>query len=137
MVGVQLTEMAVTGLTVRMAVAFWEVSWLEMAVTVTWVLAVTAWAVNSPVASMVPALAAQVTVLMKLPVPVTVAVHWLYWPDWSDVGVQDIVIAETVAVELPPLQAVMPTRDARDIRRARKRKPVPQETKRMQPGDCK
>ena len=63
-VGVQVTEMLVTGVTVRRAVAVLLVSWFAMAVIVTCVLAVTAWAVNNPVESMVPELVPQVTEVM-------------------------------------------------------------------------
>lgn len=130
--GAHDTTMAVTGLTVTVNVPFLVVSWLEMAVTVTVVDAFTAWAVKSPLASIDPALVPQVTVEMKLPVPVTVAVHWLVWPDWIAVGVQVTVTAVMVEVlELPPPQAAMMRRAAMARRRARKRKLVPQETIRM------
>ena len=103
-----------------------------MAVMVTWVLTVTAGPVYRPLVSIEPMLAVQVTVSMKLPVPVTVAVHWLVWPDWTDVGVHVIVTPVIVEVlELPlPLHAEIPSSMDKERMRARKRKLVPQETER-------
>jgi len=46
-----------------------------VAVTVTDVIVVTEGAVNKPVEEIVPALAVHVTPVLKLPVPLTVAVH--------------------------------------------------------------
>ena len=137
MVGVQETEMAVTGVTVMVTEAFLELSWLETAVMVFWVVTVTAWAVKRPLVSMVPALVPYVTPVAKLPLPVTAAVHWLVWPDCTEVGVQANVTAEMEELEPPPPQAEMPSRHARERRRARKRKPVPQETERVQREGCK
>ena len=75
-----------------------------------------------------PALQPQETAVLKLvPVPVTVAVHWLVWPDCSEVGVQEIVTAVMVVLlEPPPPQAAIP-KSCRDARiRARTRKHFPQ-----------
>jgi hypothetical protein len=133
MAGVQFTVMAVTGPTVTVAVAVLVVSCDEIAVTVTGVAAVTAWAVKTPLTSMLPALAAQVTVVMKLPVPVTVATHSLVCPDCTAVGAQATVMAVMVGVvELPPPQAVMPNSVNEARIRARRRKLVPQETVRVE-----
>lgn len=63
------------GVTVRVNVPNFEVSCVEVAVIVTGVLEATTGAVNKPAVVIVPALAAQVTAVLKLPVPVTVAVH--------------------------------------------------------------
>lgn len=63
------------GLTVTVNVPSFEVSCVEVAVIVTGVLEGTTGAVNKPAVVIVPALAAQVTAVLKLPVPVTVAVH--------------------------------------------------------------
>ena len=60
----QVTTIAVTGFTVRVTVVVLVVSWLEMTVIVTWVGVLTACAVNRPVLSMEPTLAAYVTVVM-------------------------------------------------------------------------
>lgn len=70
-----VTAMDVSGVTVTVTVPTFVVSWLEVAVTVTVVLVVTACAVNKPLPLMVPALVPHVTVESKLPEPVTVAVH--------------------------------------------------------------
>ena len=75
--GEHATVMAVTGVTVMLAVPTWVESWIEAALIETLVLAVTACAVNTPLTSMVPALAPQLTAVLKLPGPVTVAVHVL------------------------------------------------------------
>jgi len=56
-VGVQLTVIAISGVTVTVALAFFVVSWIEVAVMVTVVLVFTACAVNTPLTSMLPALA--------------------------------------------------------------------------------
>ena len=71
--------MAVIGVTVIVAVPTWVASWVDVPVIVTGVLVVTVSAVNRPLASIVPPvvppLIPHVTVVAKLPVPVTVAVH--------------------------------------------------------------
>jgi hypothetical protein len=63
------------GFTVTLAVPATLVFCVEVAVTVTVVIVVTEGALNRPAAEIVPALALQVTALLKLPVPFTVAVH--------------------------------------------------------------
>lgn len=125
-VGVQVTVMVVTGATAMVALAFLVVSWIEVAVIVTEAAALTDCAVNTPLASMVPALVPQETAVLKLPVPVTVAVHWLVWPDCTAVGVQ--VIDTAVMEELPdppPPQAAIPKRTNNVRMRTRMRKPSP------------
>jgi hypothetical protein len=90
-------------------------------------LAVTEGAVSKPVLSIVPPLLPQVTVVAKVPVPVTVAVHWLVCPDWTAVGVQATVTPETVELLDPlPLQAIIPRRLHEARIRARARKLFPQ-----------
>src|SRR5664279_4532407 len=105
-VGEQVTVMAVTGMTVMVAVPTLVVSSIEAALTETAVLAVTASAVNNPLASIVPALVPHETAVLKLPVPVTVT-------------------AVMVAVLEPPLQAMIPRSDNKAKIRARVRKPSP------------
>jgi hypothetical protein len=86
--------------------------------------------------SIEPALTAQVTAVVKVPVPVTVEIHWLVWPDCTVVGVHAMVTDVMVAVlePLPPPQAVIPN-SAKDARiKAKIRKLVPQETGRAQPS---
>jgi hypothetical protein len=117
--------MAVTGMTVMVAVPTLVVSSIEAALTETAVLAVTASAVNNPLASIVPALVPHETAVLKLPVPVTVAVQELVWPDCTEVGVHDTVTAVMVAVLEPPLQAMIPRSDNKAKIRARVRKPSP------------
>jgi hypothetical protein len=127
--GVQVTLMAVTGPTVRVALASFVVSCTDVAVMVTFVEAVTGCAVKTPLPLIVPALDPQETAVLKLvPVPVTVAVHWLVWPDCKEVGVQEMVTAVMeVLLPEPPPQAAIPKR-ANNIRiRARERKPSPKE----------
>jgi len=68
-------------LTITVADAFSAVFWVEVAVIVMDVLPETTGAVKTPVAVMEPAVAIQTTVVLKVPVPVTVAVHWIIWPD--------------------------------------------------------
>jgi hypothetical protein len=75
--GVQLTVMAVNGVTVTVALPLRVVVWIDVAVIVTLVLALTDCAVKAPFWSTVPALVPHETALLKLPEPVTVAVHWL------------------------------------------------------------
>jgi hypothetical protein len=126
-VGEQVTLIAVTGVTVTEVVPVFVLSWTEAALIETVVLAVTAGAVKTPFTSMVPLLDPHVTTVLNVPVPVTVAVHWLVWPDCTEVGVHETVTA--VMVELPeplPLQATIPTRANKAKIRARVRKPSPQ-----------
>jgi hypothetical protein len=92
---------------------------VDVAVTVTVVLAVTACALNNPVLLIVPALVPHVTVESKVPVPVTVAVHWLVAPDCT------VLMAELLLE--PPPQAAIPRRPHKAAIRARARKPFPQD----------
>src|ERR1022692_2885340 len=70
------------GFTVTVAVPALLVSCVEVAVIVT-CRDVTPpdGAVNKPELEMAPALAIHVTPELKVPVPVTVAEHWLVWPN--------------------------------------------------------
>ena len=62
-----------------------------------------------------------------MPVPVTVAVQELVWPDCKEVGVHDTVTAVMVAVLEPlPPHAKIPSRENNATIRARARKPFPQ-----------
>src|SRR5664279_385980 len=123
--GEQLTEMAVTGVTVTVAEPVFVASWVDVALTVTAVLAVTDSAVKTPFTSTLPAEAPHVTVVAKLPVPVTVAVQELVWPDCSEVGVHDTVTAVMAALLEPPPQAIIPRSDNKAKIRTRVRKPFP------------
>jgi hypothetical protein len=127
-VGEQVTVMAETGVTVTVAVPTFVLSWMEAALIETVVLEVTAGAEKTPLTSTVPVLDPHETPVLKLPVPVTVAVHWLVWPDSMEVGAHDTVTA--VMVELleppPPLQAIIPRRANKAKIGARVRKPIPQ-----------
>jgi hypothetical protein len=67
----------VTGVTVMVAFPTFVESWTDDALIETVVLVLTACAVNTPLASMVPSEAPHETTVLKLPVPVTVAVHEL------------------------------------------------------------
>jgi hypothetical protein len=71
-------------------------------VIVTEVVEDTVGAVNRPEDDICPALALHVTVELKLPVPVTVAEHWLVWPDVTVEGEHDTVTDVTVDVLPPP-----------------------------------
>ena len=117
--------MAVTGVTVTVAEPVFVASWVDVALTVTAVLAVTDSAVKTPFTSTLPAEAPQVTVVTKVPVPVTEAVQELVWPDCSEVGVHDTVTAVMVAVLEPPLHDTIPRSDNKAKIRARVRKPFP------------
>ena len=76
---------------------------VEVAVTVTDVIVVTEGAVNKPLEEIVPADAVHVTPELKLPVPFTVAEHWLVPPELTVVGEQLTVTDVTVEPEDPPL----------------------------------
>jgi hypothetical protein len=76
MIGATLAP-ALCGLIVTDAVPDTPEFWTEVAVTVSTRLVLTTGAVSTPEAEIEPALALQVTVETKLPVPVTVAEHWL------------------------------------------------------------
>jgi len=106
------------------------VSWVEVAVMVTVVVNGTVAAVNRPPAGvMVPLpLAVQDTVELKLPVPETLAVHWLVCPEAIDVGLQlapTTVMVEVEELLLPPPQATMPTRQHTAARIPRSRTLAP------------
>ncbi len=76
---------------------------VEVAVTVTSRLVVTTGAVSTPDEEIEPAEALQVTLVLKFPLPVTVAVHWLVPPDVTVVGEQLTLTAVIVEFEDPPL----------------------------------
>jgi hypothetical protein len=96
---------------------------------VTGVLALTDCAVKTPFWSTVPALVPHETALLNVPVPVTVAVHWLVWPDCNEVGVQLMLTAVIVLlVELPPPQAAIPNIANKARIRPRTRKLSPKNT---------
>jgi hypothetical protein len=88
---------------VTLAVPATLVFCVDVAVTVTDVIVVTEGAVNKPVEETEPAVALQVTPELKLPVPLTVAVHWLVPPEVTVVGEQLTATDVTVEPEDPPL----------------------------------
>jgi len=94
---------AAGGFTVTLAVPATLVFCVEVAVTVTDVIVVTEGAVNKPAEEIVPALALHVTPELKLPVPLTVAEHWLVPPELTVVGEQLTVTDVTVDDDDPPL----------------------------------
>jgi hypothetical protein len=88
---------AVVGVTITTAVPDLVVSWVEVAVTVTLVGEETVGAsVRRPDDDIWPAVVLQVTVELKLPVPMTVAMHWLSWPEVTVEREHDAVTDETV-----------------------------------------
>src|SRR5215469_10299969 len=105
------------------------VSCVDVAVIVTWVVNGTVVAVNNPdVGLIVPLpLAVQVTVLLKLPVPETDAVHWLVCPAEIEVGLQLAPTRVMVEVELllPPPQATRVRTQHAAARIPRSRTPTP------------
>ena len=92
---------AEVGFTATVAVPDMDVFWVEVAVTVTFVAADTIGAVKSPEDDIWPAFVLQVTVVLKLPVPITVAEHWLVWPEVTVAGEHDAV-TDVMVVEPPP-----------------------------------
>jgi hypothetical protein len=76
---------------------------VEVAVTVTVVVVVTVGAVRTPEEPMVPAVEVHVTPVLKLPVPLTVAVHVLFCPEETVEGTQLTATEVTVDAEEPPL----------------------------------
>lgn len=106
------------------------VACVDVAVIVTWVVKGTVVAVNNPdVALIVPLpLAVQVTVLLKLPVPETDAVHWVVCPAEIEVGLQLAPTRVMVEVELPllpPPQATSVRTQHAAARIPRSRTPAP------------
>ena len=97
------------GFTATVAVPDLVVSWVEVAVTVTFVAEETIGAVRSPVDDTWPAFVVQVTVGMGLFVPITAAEHWLVWPDVIVEGEHDAVtevmvdVGFTVTVAAPDM----------------------------------
>jgi hypothetical protein len=65
--------------------------------------------VNKPELEMVPALAVHVTPELKLPVPITVAEHWLVWPyrmvEGEQLTLTEVIVEPgfTVTVTVPDL----------------------------------
>ena len=101
----------------------------EVAVIVTWVVKGTVSAVNRPLAAAIvpPPLAVQNTVELKVPVPETVAVHWLVCWDAIEVGLQLAPTSVIVDVVEPPplLQAASSARHQTPARVPRIRTPAP------------
>jgi hypothetical protein len=82
--------------------------WTEVAVIVTCNEAFVPGAVNSPAELMVPWLALQFTLVLKLPVPLMVAEHWLVCPEVMVEGEQltdTPVTVELLLFPLPPQAA--------------------------------
>jgi hypothetical protein len=97
-------------LTVMNAVPDFELSCVEVAVTVTTSVVLTTGAVNTPAEVMVPAVALNVTPVLKVPVPSTAASHWLVPPEGTELGVQlrvTEVMLETGLLLPPPPQAAI------------------------------
>jgi len=97
---------AVIGLTVTDAVPDFVASCVDVAVTVTVVGEETMGAVRTPDAEIEPAVALQVTDELKLPVPVTVAEHWLVLPDETVDGKQLTLTAVIDPIGLTVTDAV-------------------------------
>lgn len=91
------------GFTVTVAVPETLVFWVEVAVTVTVCVEVTVGAVSKPELEIEPVLALQVTAVLKLPVPPTMAEHWLVPPELTVEGEQLTWTEVTVEEEDPPL----------------------------------
>src|SRR5271166_451916 len=104
---------AFTGLTTTIAVPDWEVFCVEVPVMVNVVGDKTTGAVKTPLEAIEPPFAFHVTVVSKVPVPVTVALHWFCWPDWIGDGKQATVTpvtVETLLLELQPaIHIAVPT----------------------------
>ncbi len=90
------------GITVTVKFPDLLVSWTDVAVTVRVVVDETVGAVSRPVLVIVPALAVHVTKELKLPVPSTVAEHWLVPPDCTVDGVP-VTLTEVIVDPLPAL----------------------------------
>src|SRR5208337_2361495 len=94
-----------TGLTTTMADPDFVVSWVEVAVIVIAVGATTTGAVNTPAVLTEPAVVVQFTMVLKAPVPATVAKQPTCWLDWTGEGKQTVVTLVMVYAAVPPLQA--------------------------------
>ena len=132
LVGLHVAETEVTVpavATVILVVPVFVASWVEVAVMVTVVVNGTVDAVKSPVAGvMVPLpLAVHVTAELKLPVPETLAVHWLVWPEVIEVGLQlaPTTVMVDVVLLLPLPQATIATRQHTAARIPRSRTLAP------------
>jgi hypothetical protein len=62
--------------------------------------------VKTPAELIEPAVAFQETVVLKVPVPLTMVTHWTVWLDWIVDGVQLMATPVTVEVLLLEPQAV-------------------------------
>lgn len=102
-----VTEVIVpAGLTVIVVVPDFEVSWVEVAVIVTISVAFPPdGAVYMPELEIVPVpvLTFHVTAVLKLPVPITVAEHWLVPPYVIVIGEHESVTEVILGVVTPPL----------------------------------
>jgi hypothetical protein len=101
-IGAEL-PLAEEGLTATVAVPATPLFCAEVAVTVSTMLVVTVGAVSNPEEEMLPALALQLTAVLKFPVPVTVAVHWLVPPEVIELGEQLTPTETTLELPPPPL----------------------------------
>jgi hypothetical protein len=105
------TLLTVVGFTVTMVLPDLLESCVDVAVIVTITTALVPGAVNTPEEVMDPALAVQLTTLLKFPVPVTVATHWLVCVGVNVVGLQVTVTAvmddPLLLLPFPPPQAAM------------------------------
>jgi len=100
-----------TAFTVSVAVPDFVVSCVDVAVRVAF--PEVAGAVNSPDELTVPIVANHVTEELKLPVPWTVAEHWLVWPVKTVVGLQEALTEVMVgtagfAVSVAALLVIVP-----------------------------
>ena len=95
------------GFTVMVAVPVLLESCEEVAVMVTCKVAFVPGAVNTPDELIEPALADQLTAELKLPVPLTEAVHWLVWFGCNVVGLQDTV-TDVMLEDPPPPPLLLP-----------------------------
>ena len=82
---------------------------MEMAVTVTSRLVVTCGALSNPEEEMDPAVVLQVTAVLKLPVPLTFAEHWLVPPevmvDGEQLTLTPVMLEDVDPPPLPPQAA--------------------------------
>lgn len=98
------------GFTVTVVAPDCVVSCTDVAVIPTGVLVETTGAVKSPDVEIEPRVALHVTALLKLPVPVTVAEHWLVWLDWIVEG-EHITVTEVIVPDGFTVTVVMPDLD--------------------------